>query len=168
VIMAGYAFQIGYAVVEVDGVKRLKFDDEREYRRFVDRLGVGTCGIATLEEEKPHRTKTWNQVKYWKGHVCPLVADHCGMTDKQADLAMLGEKYGYVEGPTGHQLPCVTSIEDFTVEEMTELIEWALDWVPAHLEIILLPPDKNWKQHMAEARRGKVSRDIDRRQSCRA
>lgn len=153
-------FSIGGTTVDAGHRLRIKFDDDAEYMRLVARMGVGVSVSVTVEEEKAHRSKTWPQVKYWKGHVCPLVAEHCGYTEKQADLVLLGEKFGYVD-VGDRQLPRITSIADLSIEEMTELIEWALDWVPATLEIILLPPDKNWKVTQREVRRGRHRRRSD-------
>jgi hypothetical protein len=152
------SFQVAGVVEDRGHCKRVKFDDDVEYLKLMQRMATGSCVVVTVEEEKAHRSKTWPQVKYWKGHVCPLVGEHCGYTDKQADLMLLGEKFGYIDIGGGHQIPKVTSIADLSVEEMTELIEWALDWVPATLEVILLPPDKNWKLTQKDVRRGRTER----------
>ena len=150
------SFTVGGVVVDSGHKNRIQFDDVAQYLAFVNRMAVGAAVVITVEEEKAHVSKTWPQVKYWKGHVCPVVGEHLGYTEKQADLVLLGEKFGYVDD--AGRIPKVTSIKDLSVEQMTELIEWALDWVPATLECILLPPDKNWKLTQREIRKGRRSR----------
>lgn len=147
------SFELAMTVEDLGHRKRLRYLDAGAAMYYVNQLAVGASIIGTFREESAHRSKSLPQVKYWKGCVCPFVADHCGTSEKQAELALLGAKFGYIEGPGGHEIPMVTTIKDFSVEEMTELISWALDWVPAELEIVLPHPDKEWKEHEAEIRR---------------
>lgn len=141
------SFTVGAVVAETAGRKRLELQDHDLYRDYLNDFGVGVSVTVTVEEEKAHRPKTHEQVKYWFGHVCHHVSEHCGMTKEQASHYMLGECFGYFDGPGGIQIPNEPSVSALSVEKMTDLISWVLDWAPAFLEVVLLPPDKNWKQH---------------------
>jgi len=147
------SFSVGGVVVDAGHRKRLKFEDDAAYLESINQMATGASVVVTVEEEKPHRSKTWEQVKYWWAVVIPLVADHCGMSDRQAHISLLGEKFGYVEGLGGKLVPVEPSMSDLSVEKMTELISWVLDWAPAELEIIVPPPDKNWRQNAERIRR---------------
>jgi hypothetical protein len=147
------SFQLGAAVQEKDGQHRLVFEDANLYREFVNSKGIGERLIVTFEEDKEHRSKSWEQCKYWWAVPVQLVAEHCGMTDRQANTAMLGECFGYVDGLGGKPVAAEPSLADLSVEKMTQLIEWVLDWCPAALEIICPPPDKNWKKNAERIRK---------------
>lgn len=147
------SYQIGATVIDKGHRQALKFEDEANYLAFVNRLGVGQALIVTIEEDKPHRAKTWEQCKYWFAVPVALVADHCGMTEQQTSHALLGECFGYIDGPTGKPVPVEPSVAALSVEKMTDLINWVLDWGPAALEIIIPPPDKQWKEHADRIKR---------------
>lgn len=143
-------FSVGGTVTD-DG--RIMPDDRREFRSLSAQMAIGLRVTITVEEDKEPRSKTWEQVKYWWAVPIPLVAEHCGMSDRQAHVALLGECFGYVVGFGGHVVPAEPSMADLPIEKMTHLITWVLDWAPATLEVIVPPPDKNWKQHAESIRR---------------
>jgi hypothetical protein len=167
-VAAYSSFQICAHVIEVDGRKRLRFEDEDVYRMHVESYEPGQCLCVTIEEEKEHRSKTLKQLGYWWGHAVPEIAKHCGYTDSQMHYALLGECFGYTEGPCGKPLPVLPGLTDATVEQVAQLIDWVLVWAPSELGVVLQDPDKNWKAKRQHARRRKVSADVERRQTCPA
>jgi len=141
------SFQLGAVVAEKDGQNRLIFEDTNLYREFIAGKGVGERLIVTFEEDKESRSKTQKQLGYWWGHVVPEIAKHCGYTDNQMHYALLGECFGYIEGPCGKPVPNVPGLTGAPVEVMTKLIDWVLIWAPSELGVVLQDPDKNWKQN---------------------
>jgi len=105
----------------------------------------------TLTEGRQKRSKTYQQVKYWWAKPVKLIADHCGYTDAQMHYALLGEWSGYVDGPNGHPIPAKPSMADYSVEDMTKIIDWVLTWAPSELGVNVPPPDKHWREHGPEA-----------------
>lgn len=142
-------FEIGGTIT--DG--RVLPDDIPEMRRLATEMGDGLRVVITVEGEKEHRPKSDEQRRYWFAVPVALLAEHCGMSDRQSSHAMLGECFGYVDGPCGKPVPVEPSFADLTVDKASRAIDWALDWLPAEFEIICPPPDKNWRQHADTIRR---------------
>jgi hypothetical protein len=110
-------------------------------------------GDACLTIGPPKRGKTHDQLAYWFAVPVPLIAEHCGYTERQMHYALLGECFGYSPGPMGTPIPNKPSIADCTVEEVTHLIEWVLTWAPTELGVIVPEPDKDWRSK----RRGRAA-----------
>lgn len=128
-------------------------DDVAEMRRQATAMGEGLRVVISVEAEKDHRPKSDEQRRYWFACPVALLADHCGMSDRQASHAMLGECFGYIDGPCGKPVPVEPSFADLTVEKAARAIDWALDWLPAEFEIVCPPPDKKWREHADIIRR---------------
>jgi len=144
------SFQIGAVVVDEGHRKRLKLDDDSVYMQMVNRMATGVSVSVTIEEEKPTRSKTQKQLGYWWGHAVPEIASHCGYTESQMHYALLGECFGYVEGPCGKPVPVLPGLTEATVEQMTQLIDWVLVWAPSELGVVLQDPDRDWKAKRAK------------------
>jgi hypothetical protein len=71
-----------------------------------------------------------------------LLAEHCGYTDDQMHYALLGECFGYIDGPKGTKVPRVAGSSKLSVEEFTRLIEWVLVWGPAEMGLEIPSPEK--------------------------
>lgn len=139
----GFSFSMGATL----SGNVLVLDDRDEFRRAMRNGGNGLRVTVTVEEEKDRRSKTYEQVKYWWAVPVPILAEHCGTTERQMHVALLGECFGYEEGPLGHVLPKKPSLAELTVEETTHLIDWVLTWAPSELEVVIPPPDKDWRKH---------------------
>lgn len=133
--------------------KALRFEDREFYNRSVDTLTVGERYDVTIDKHKAYRKKTHEQVKYWWAVPIPLLAEHCGETDKQMHRDLMVECFGTETNAFGKVVPIEPSMTDLTVEKMKHLIDWVLDWAPAELEVIIPPPDKNWRQHAEQIRK---------------
>lgn len=120
---------------------RLMFD-RRVYWHQLRRMKPGRKTVTITSGEK--RSKTYQQVKYWWAVPVELCADHCGYTPAQMNTALLGECFGYVDGPTGHAVPAKPSLADLSVEEANHLIDWVLIWAPSQLDVTVPEPDKDW------------------------
>lgn len=128
--------------VHIEGGK-LVLEDRAGFAHEVRRMKDGPY-VLTLST--PERKKTRDQLAYWWGHAVPLIAEHCGYTDTQMHYALLGECFGFSDGPCGKPIPNVPSIADCTVEQVTTLIDWVLTWAPTELGVMLQEPDKLWKK----------------------
>jgi hypothetical protein len=144
----GYSFQIGATTTGTG----LKLDDRQEFARAMRSAPKGLRVTVTVEEEKTHRGKTWEQVKYWWAVPVPILAEHCGTTEARMHRDLLGECFGYEAGSFGKHVPVKASLADLTVEETTHLIDWVLVWAPSELEVVIPPPDKQWKQKKAKGK----------------
>lgn len=142
-------FSIGAVLME-DG--RLELDDRRVYRHQLQRMKPGRKTV-TVADKAEKRSKTWEQVKWWWCDDGPvkLCAEHCGYTPAQMHYALLGECFGWVEGPHGHPIPAKPSMSEYSVEEMTHIIDWVLTWAPSELGVLVQEPDKNWRQKKRSA-----------------
>jgi hypothetical protein len=155
-VLALSSLQIGATCEPAGARKRLRLVDESVYSDFVDGLVLGGCYTVTIEEEVDHDPKTWEQIKYWFAVPVPLVMEHTGMTDQQASHALLGECFGYIRA-FGKDIPKEPSVAALSKSKMTHLIDWVLDWLPAELEIVCPPPDKDWRLHAERIRKDRRS-----------
>lgn len=96
------------------------------------------------------RPRTLNQNRYWWAVPVKILAAECGYTPSQMHYALLGECFGYTEGPTGKAVPVKPSSSELNVGEFTKLIEWVLDWAPAELNCVIPPPTDPRAQQMME------------------
>lgn len=71
------SFAIGASVVDVGHKKRLKFESDRAYLEFINRLGVGTSLVVTIEEEGAKRSMAAN--RYLWGVVYKAIEEETGM-----------------------------------------------------------------------------------------
>jgi hypothetical protein len=92
----------------------------------------------SLREWKHQRTLS--QLRYWWAVPVKILADECGYTPSQMHYALLGECFGYTEGPTGKAVPVKPSSSDLNVGEFTKLIDWVLDFGPNELGCVIPSP----------------------------
>ncbi len=125
---------------------RLELDDRRVLQHQLRRMKPGRKTVTIAPSEK--RSKTYEQVKYWWCDCGPvkLLAEHCGYTPQQMHYSLLGECFGWVDGPNGHPIPAKPSMSEYSVEEMTQIIDWVLTWAPSELQVVIPEPDKEWRK----------------------
>ena len=92
----------------------------------------------TIREKKAQRTL--NQNRYWWAVPVKILAEECGYTPSQMHYALLGECFGYTEGPSGKPVPVRPSSSELNVGEFQKLIDWVLDWAPAELNCVIPAP----------------------------
>lgn len=115
--------------------------DLHDRRGFLDAMAGFPEGAAVdVRVDERSRSRTLQQNRFWWSQPVRLCAEHCGYTAGQMHYALLGECFGYVDGPTGHPVPVKPSSSDLTVEEFTHLIEWVLTWAPTELGVIVPAP----------------------------
>lgn len=151
-------YEAGATVADVQGRRRLVFDDEADYRRIIGELAAGLRLVVRLEEEQDKRPGTDQQRKYWFAVPVPLCADECGNTDEQMSRDLMGECFGYEMNRFGKQVPVETSFSALTVAKRKVLIDWVLDWAPRTLNVRVHPPDKNWRQVAEQIRIERLNR----------
>ena len=84
--------------------------------------------------------RTIDQNAYWWTVPVRLLADHCGYSDVDMHYALLGECFGWKAGPTGKEIPNVTSSSALKVDEFSRLIDWVLVWGPTEMNCVIPPP----------------------------
>ena len=118
----------------VDAHGKLHLDTKRDLDRYLRTL-VGKEVEITVAQKHYKRSRDQNAL--WWGFVVPPIADHCGYTANQMHYALLGECFGYIDGPQGKPVPVKPSSAELTKEEFTHLIEWALDFAAAELGVYI-------------------------------
>ena len=134
---------------EVDAAGKLTLPPttRRDMARYVKTL-KGKRVVVAVTEFKETRSQAQN--RFWWAKPVPLCANHCGYTDSQMHYALLGECFGYVDGPGGKPIPVKPSSSDLSVEEFAQLITWVLDWAPSELGVFIPEPDWDWRAKAAE------------------
>lgn len=143
-------------VALVNQRKRIQFRDEDDYRRQVDTLVPGLCLTVRIEEEQDSRPKSDKQRGYWFAVPVPILADEIGCSDKEASRDLMGECFGYEMNRFGKLAAVESSFAALTVTKANELIDWVQDWGPRHYNVIIPPPDKDWKKHAATIQRERM------------
>lgn len=98
-------------------------------------------GPVTVSIEQRRAKRSLDQNAYWWAVPVKLIAEHCGYTPAQMHYALLGECFGYIDGPHGHPIPLKPSSSDLSVEDFKHLIDWVLIWAPSELGVVI--PDPN-------------------------
>jgi hypothetical protein len=127
----------------VDGGGNLALED---IHVFMSWLRARYCGkdidLIVRPRSKP---QSRDQRAYWWSVPVEILAEELGYTPNQMHYALLGECFGYREGPAGQAIPNVASLTDLDRAGMTKLIDWVLTWAPSQLSIVIPEPDKNWR-----------------------
>lgn len=116
------------------------FDTERTQRRAYLRTLAGKDVEIVVRKKRSQRSVDQNA--YWWAVPVRLLAEHCGYSDDDMHYALLGECFGYKVGPTGHQMPNVSSSSRLSTEEFTRLIEWVLVWGPTEMQVDIPSPER--------------------------
>jgi len=133
----------------VDDDSNFALDDRQAFLEFVKRF-KGREVEVTVREWK--RQRTLNQNRYWHAVPVKILAEECGYTHSQMHYALLGECFGYTEGPSGKPVPVKPSSSELNVGEFQKLIDWVLDWAPSELHCVIpAPTDPRAQQLMEEA-----------------
>lgn len=139
----------------VDDAGHFAIDNREAFRRYVAAKFKGH--EVTVTVEKKTRKRTLDQSAYWWAVPVKILADELGYTPNQMHYALLGEYGGYESGPTGQAVPKVASSSELNTEEFAKLIDWVLDWAPSQLNVVIPPPDPEWRQRRAKEREAKAS-----------
>jgi hypothetical protein len=118
---------------------RLTLDDRRAFLHHVYTF-AGHAVELTVRRKRSQRSLDQN--KFWWAVPVRLCAEHCGYSDSEMHYALLGECFGWKVGPTGKEIPNVTSSSGLTVEQFTHLIDWVLVWGPTELGVNIPAPDQ--------------------------
>jgi hypothetical protein len=112
--------------------------DNRDDARTYVRILIGKP-IEVVVRPK-HAQRSVDQNAYWWAIPVKLLAEHCGYTDTQMHYALLGECFGYIDGPHGHPVPKEPSSAALTAEQFSTLISWVLTWAPTELGVDIPAP----------------------------
>lgn len=134
----------------VDDAGIFVLDNVQAFRRYVAAKFKGHEVTVTVEKKKAQRSLDQNA--YWWAVPVKILADELGYTEHQMHYALLGEYGGYQPGPTGAAVPKISSSSDLSRAEFTKLIEWVLDWAPSELNVVIPPPDPEWRTRQARER----------------
>jgi len=118
---------------------KLRLDESRAFKAAMRRMKHGR---VVVKIEQPATKRSLDQNAYWWAVPVMLLAEHCGYTTSQMHYALLGECFGYVEGPRGQPIPVKPSSSELTREEFTHLIEWVLTWGPSELGVLIPGPSE--------------------------
>ena len=118
----------------VDESGKLHVDGKRDLDRYLRTLKGREVEIVV--KKRVYKRST-DQNSLWWGFVVPPIADHCGYSPNQMHYALLGECFGYVDGPHGKPVPVKPSSSDLTKDEFTHLIQWALDFAASELGVYI-------------------------------
>lgn len=117
----------------------LVLDAPKDYAKYVRSLHGQFVEVVV---RKLRTQRSLDQNAYWWAVPVRLLAEHCGYTDDQMHYVLLGECFGYVIGPHGHDIPNVASSSKLTTDEFSRLIEWVLVWGPTEMGVEIPPPNK--------------------------
>lgn len=124
-------------VIDLEGKPRIDPSHRDGYRAALRKLAGARFELVL---RKPKSKRSLDQNAYWWAVPVRLIAEHCGYTDNQMHYALLGECFGFQEGPTGTPVPVKASSSDLSVEEFKHLIDWVLTWAPTELGVDIPPP----------------------------
>jgi hypothetical protein len=119
---------------------KLILDGPVAFREAMWRFKDGPV-VVKVEQRKTQRSLSQNA--YWWSVPVKLIAEHCGYTDSQMHYALLGECFGYIDGPHGKAIPVKPSSSDLSVEEFKKLIDWVLIWAPSELGVVIPEPGEH-------------------------
>lgn len=122
-----------------DDSGNFSLDKRGQFREWVKKF-AGFEVVVSVEKKKVSRSLEQNA--YWWAVPVQILAEELGYTPSQMHYALLGECFGYREGPAGHAIPNVPSSSDLTVDEFKKLIDWVLVWAPSELHIDVPPPNE--------------------------
>jgi hypothetical protein len=114
-------------------------DQPEDWKRHRSSLAGGRVEVIARKERSK---RSVDQNAFWWAVPVRLLADHCGYSDSDMHYALLGECFGWKAGPTGKEIPNVTSSSVLTVEEFTRLIDWVLVWGPQELGVTIPAPSE--------------------------
>ena len=110
--------------------------------RFLAYVKTLAGQVVEVVVRKPKQQRTLQQNAYWWSTPVRILAEHCGYTDTQMHYALLGECFGYTEGPTGQPVPNEPSSSDLSVEKFAHLIDWTLTWAMSELGVYIPEPNR--------------------------
>ena len=116
---------------------RLVMDDRAGFIRHVYSF-AGKDVEVTIKRKRSQRSLDQNA--YWWAVPVRLCAEHCGYSDSEMHYALLGECFGWKDGPTGKPIPNIASSSGLSVDQFTHLIEWVLVWGPSELGVEIPGP----------------------------
>lgn len=129
---------IFHGAVTKDGRLTLLSSEHGTRQRWLRTLAGDAVEVVV---RKAQSRRSLEQNRFWWAVPVRLLAEHCGYTDEQMHYALLGECFGYTVGPTGRQIPNVTSSSRLSVEQFTHLIDWVLVWGPTEMGVEIPPPE---------------------------
>lgn len=97
-----------------------------------------------LEEiiQKPIKSKTLQQLRYFHGVICVLASETSGYTKTEVKGLLKGEFLTqYIESPTGKKVPWVPSLADLKKDEMSNFIDDCVILCARHWSCIIPPPE---------------------------
>ena len=125
-----------FELVKQNGALRVV--DTRRYRQYVDTLVEGQVQEMTLGDPEASRTDRQNRY-LWAEPIRKFCA-HTGYTPAEMKLVLLGSFFGWKTLPTGEHIPTKPSTSDLSKREMTEWIDWLIQF-GAEQGINILPPE---------------------------
>jgi len=92
---------------------------------------------------KPQNPKTLQQLRYFHGVVCKVIANNTGYTQDEVKGLLKGHFLTeYVKGPTGKEVPIVPSLTDLKKIQMTEFIDQCITLAATHWHIVIPAPNE--------------------------
>lgn len=132
-----------FTAVAHDGA--LTFDQWALVKQYLNRR-EGARLVVDIRQ--PRQRRSLDQNAWWWAEAVPKLAEHCGYTANQMHYALLGECFGYEDGPTGQPVPKKPSSSELSTQEFSDLITWVLIWAPSELGVPLESPDE-WYERTA-------------------
>ncbi|HZL92491.1 MAG TPA: hypothetical protein VFB99_02565 [Vicinamibacterales bacterium] len=141
----------------VDDTGVLALDAPKAFKQYVAAKFKGRDVTITIARKR--RQRSLDQNGYWWAVPVQILADELGYTPSQMHYTLLGEYGGYLPGlKRGTVMPKIASSSELSTVEFAALIDWVLDWAPSELNIVIPPPDPEWRQRRAlEAAREAVA-----------
>lgn len=118
----------------------LRFDNDQVWRNYAQRLEGRDVEIVV---RRPRSQRSLAQNAFWHGVVVPIMADFMGEDHMSTHYALLGECFGYHQNPKLEKMvPNHGSSSALSVQEFSELIEWAPPWAMVNFGVRIPLPNE--------------------------
>jgi len=120
---------------------RVIYDRPADFVNWLSTLN-GKRVVVRVEPRKVRRSVEQNA--YWWGVVVPIIAEDLGWDRHEHDAlhySLLHECFGYTE-KNGLRVPIKTASSKLSVDEFTQLIEWAVRWAAVEHHIVVPLPNE--------------------------
>jgi hypothetical protein len=129
------AFTVGGVVTR----GRIQVLDRDAYQLALDELPEGLCVDITIAADT-HEPPRVQQRRYWHGVIVPLLAKRFRTTPRQMSRDLLAAHFGLERGAFDQPVPFKPSLSWLTVEDMSNLIDWAIEQGRATWKVEIPPP----------------------------